>query len=82
MKTKKKYFPTLHTTLETWHPKYQIYGMGILEITPEQRRALGDVCLGIFADMANASAPLQEILAACYLSGVQHTISILRKDPV
>lgn len=61
-----------------WHPDYQIDGMGVLEITPEQRCSLGNICFGIFADMSNAGAPFQEILMACYMSGVQHTLSTLR----
>lgn len=76
---KRKYHPTLHTTIEPWRPRYDIRGMGVQVVTPGQREALGDVCLGIFADMTNAGAPLPEILAACYMSGMQHTISILSR---
>lgn len=80
MKTKRKYFPTLHKPFVPWRPEHTVHGMGILEITHEQHDALADVCLGIFADMANAGAPLQEILAACYMSGVQHTLATLRPN--
>lgn len=60
-----------------WAPKVRVSGMSSKEITVEQRKVLNEVCLSIFADMSNAQAPLVEILCACYMSGVENTLSIL-----
>ena len=76
MRTKQKDSPKLYTSNFAWTPRICAHKMDVISITSEQRMALSDVCLGIFADMSNAGAPLVEILAACYMSGVQHTLKI------
>ena len=76
----KNQHPKLYTSNYPWSPRTPIHGMDVMSITPEHREAVSDVCLGIFVDMSNAGAPLAEILSACYMSGVQHTLSTLRTD--
>ena len=45
-------------------------------ITDEQFKVVQSVALSIFTDMNNNSFSLRETLAAIYLSGVSHALSV------
>jgi hypothetical protein len=46
---------------------------------PEAISEIQSMVLEIFADLTNAGYPLQQVLLAIYLSGLQHATSILAK---
>lgn len=52
--------------------------MDRMEITHEQAEVLGNLVLGIFADMSNAGATLEETLRAIYMTGVENTLEALK----
>lgn len=47
-------------------------GLDRVAITDEQRVAIQSIALDVFATCANAGLSLQEILAAVYLTGLEH----------
>lgn len=47
----------------------------------EQREALEELCLGVFADMVNSGATLAATLTAIYLTGVQNTLAASSENP-
>jgi len=53
-------------------------GMSILTLPSEDRECIESIALGIFTDMVNSGASLQETLAAVYLSGSENAIAVLR----
>ena len=55
------------------------HNMDQMPITADQAFALGELVLGIFADMSNAGATFEETLRAIYISGVQNTLEILEE---
>lgn len=48
-------------------------------ITREQNEAAQRISLSIFTDMSNAAFSFREALAAIYLSGIQHAISVMNE---
>lgn len=48
----------------------RVPGMTRLQLQPDQRRFIEEQALGIFTDMVNGGATLQQTLAAIYLSGL------------
>ena len=55
--------------------------MDRIKITHEQAEALGNVVLGVFADMANAGATLEETMRAIYMTGVENTLETIKEKP-
>lgn len=75
MRVKRVELASIHPPMKQWNGIAS--GMSSIEMANEHRDAVQRICLGIFADMANAGAPVAAILSACYMSGVQHTLSVL-----
>jgi hypothetical protein len=50
------------------------------DFTGEQVACLQRISLSIFTDMSNAGYTLRETLAAIYLSGIAHAVSVLTRD--
>jgi hypothetical protein len=50
------------------------------DFTGEQVACLQRISLSIFTDMSNAGYTLRETLAAIYLSGIAHAVSVLAGD--
>ena len=48
---------------------------------PEARECIERIALGIFTDMVNSGATLQETLAAVYLSGSENALAAYRETP-
>lgn len=55
-------------------------GMSRLAMADEQRQCVESIALGIFTDMTNAGATLQQTLAAVYLSGAEHATTVQQHD--
>jgi hypothetical protein len=53
--------------------------MTLNRVPPEVREAMEDITLGIFTDMVNSGATLQQTLASIYLSGVENALSALKE---
>lgn len=53
--------------------------MSAVALTSEQRECIERIALGIFTDMTNSGATLQETLAAVYLSGSENALSAYRE---
>ena len=56
------------------------YRMDKADITPEQNEAAQRISLEIFTDMSNAGFSLREALAAIYVSGIAHAISVFKES--
>jgi hypothetical protein len=56
------------------------YNMDRCNVTADQNEAAQQIALSIFTDMSNASFSFREALAAIYLSGMQHAVSILQDE--
>lgn len=54
--------------------------MASIKMPPEVRQAMEEAALGIFTDMTNAGATLQQTLGAIYLSGIEHAISAMKEE--
>lgn len=52
--------------------------MSAVALTDEARECIERIALGIFTDMVNSGATLQETLAAVYLSGSENAITAFR----
>jgi len=50
-------------------------GMSIVTLPSEARECIESIALGIFTDMVNSGASLQETLAAVYLSGSENALA-------
>ena len=50
------------------------------DITKEQNQACQEISLSIFTDMSNNGFSLRETLAAIYISGVSHAVSVLNDE--
>ena len=48
--------------------------------TKEQNQACQEISLSIFTDMSNNGFSLRETLAAIYISGVSHAVSVLNDE--
>lgn len=48
----------------------RVPGMTRLQLRPDERHFIEEQALGIFTDMVNSGASLQQTLAAIYLSGL------------
>ena len=55
-------------------------GLTHIEVSQEQVEALESVALDVFTDMTNSGATLQASLAAVYMTGIQHALT-MRKEP-
>ena len=53
--------------------------MSTVALTSEQREFIESIALGIFTDMVNSGATLQETLAAVYLSGSENALAAYRE---
>lgn len=49
--------------------------MSTVTLTSDQRECIERIALGIFTDMVNSGATLQETLAAVYLSGSENALA-------
>lgn len=71
--------PMHRSVLET-HQRARGYrprpvNMSTVALTSEQRECIERIALGIFTDMTNSGATLQETLAAVYLSGSENALA-------
>lgn len=55
--------------------------MSTVAMPPEARECIERIALGIFTDMVNSRATLQETLAAVYLSGSENALAAYRETP-
>ena len=55
--------------------------MSTVTMPPEARECIERIALGIFTDMVNSGATLQETLAAVYLSGSENALAAYREPP-
>lgn len=55
--------------------------MSTVAMPPEARECIERIALGIFTDMVNSGATLQETLAAVYLSGSENALAAYRETP-
>jgi hypothetical protein len=53
--------------------------MTLNRVPPEVWEAMEDIALGIFTDMVNSGATLQQTLASIYLSGMENALSALKE---
>lgn len=75
--------PMHRSVLET-HQRARGYrprpvNMSTVALTSEQRECIERIALGIFTDMTNSGATLQETLAAVYLSGSENALAAYRE---
>jgi hypothetical protein len=54
--------------------------MDRFEATADQVEAIQRISLSIFTDMSNNGFSLREALAAIYVSGLSHAISVITKE--
>lgn len=54
------------------------HGMSSVALPPEARECIESIALGIFTDMVNSGASLQETLVAVYLSGSENALAAMR----
>ena len=55
-------------------------GLAHIEASQEQVEALESVALDVFTDMTNSGATLQASLAAVYMTGIEHGLT-MGKEP-
>ena len=61
------------------HQRPRPVNMSTVALTSEQRECIERIALGIFTDMTNSGATLQETLAAVYLSGSENALAAYRE---
>ena len=49
-----------------------------MKLEQDHKDLIDRITIGLFLDMQNK--PLADILAACYMSGVQHAMSVLKEQ--
>ncbi len=54
--------------------------MSKMVLDSDSRMCIEEIALGIFTDMTNAGAGLQQTLAAIYLSGAENAVSALKEE--